>query len=57
MDSAAADCGVVDLTFHRTNFPPDELSAYVGCQCLPSLSPILGQNWTNFGPIYNYIGP
>ena len=30
IDSAAADCGAVeldDLIFHRTSFPPDELSA------------------------------
>ena len=30
LDSAAADCGAVgldDLIFHRTSFPPDELSA------------------------------
>ena len=27
MNSAAADCGAVDLIFRRTNFPPDDLSA------------------------------
>ena len=27
MNSAAADCGAVDLIFRRTNFPPVDLSA------------------------------